>query len=47
MKKTRFAESKIVNILKEQEAGRTVQEIAREYGISQATFLIGKANMVG
>jgi putative transposase len=47
MKKTRFTESKIVSILKEQEAGRTVQEIAREYGISQATFFNWKSKYGG
>jgi len=47
MKKTRFTESKIVSILKEQEAGRTVQEISREYGISQATFFNWKSKYGG
>ncbi len=47
MKKARFTESKIVSILKEQEAGRTVQEIAREYGISQATFYNWKSKYGG
>ena len=43
MKMTRFTESKIVSILKEQEGGRTVLEISREYGISQATFFNWKS----
>ena len=47
MKKTRFTESKIVSILKEQEAGRTVQEISREYGISQGTFFNWKSKYGG
>ena len=38
MKKSNFTESKIISILKQQETGRTVAEICREYGISQATF---------
>jgi hypothetical protein len=38
MKKSRFTESKIIKILKEMEAGRSVSEICREYGIHQATF---------
>ena len=38
MKKSRFTESKIIKILKEQEAGRSVSEICREYGIHLATF---------
>jgi len=47
MKKSRFTESKIVNILKQQESGRTVQEICREYGISQATFFNWKSKYGG
>jgi putative transposase len=47
MKKSRFTESKIVNILKQQETGRTVQEICREYGISQATFFNWKSKYGG
>lgn len=38
---------KIVSILKEQEGGRTVQEISREYGISQATFFNWKSKYRG
>jgi len=38
MKKSNFTESKIISILKQQESGRTVADICREYGISQATF---------
>jgi putative transposase len=38
MKKTRFSETKIVSILKKQEAGISTDEICREYGISRATF---------
>ncbi|MBA7704017.1 IS3 family transposase ISSse3 [subsurface metagenome] len=47
MKKSRFSESKIVNILKQQEGGRTIQEISREYGISQATFFNWKSKYGG
>ncbi len=47
MKKSRFTESKIVSILKQQESGRTVQEICREYGISQATFFNWKSKYGG
>jgi len=47
MKKSRFTESKIFNILKQQETGRTVQEICREYGISQATFFNWKSKYGG
>ncbi len=34
MKKTRFTESQIISILKQQEQGHTVAQIAREYGIT-------------
>lgn len=47
MKKSRFSETKIVNILKQQEAGRTVQDICREYGISKATFFNWKSKYGG
>lgn len=36
--KTRFIETQIVSILKQQEAGRSIKELAREHGISGATF---------
>lgn len=38
MKKTRFTESQIIGILKEQEGGLKVSEICRKHGISDATF---------
>ena len=47
MKKSRFTETKVVSILKQQESGRTVQEICREYGISQATFFNWKSKYGG
>jgi len=47
MKKSRFTESKIIKILKEQEAGRSVSEICREYGIHQATFYNWKSKYGG
>ena len=47
MKMTRFTESKIISILKEQEGGRTVLDISREYGISQATFFNWKSKYGG
>ena len=37
MKKTRFTESQIVKILKQQENGIPTKEICREHGISEAT----------
>ena len=43
MKKSRFSEHKIINILKEGEAGRSPKGICREYGISQVTHYNWKA----
>ena len=47
MKKTRFSETKIVSILKKQEAGIATADICREYSISQATFYNWKAKYGG
>lgn len=47
MKKTRFSETKIVSILKKNEAGMKVTELSREYGISEATFYNWKAKYGG
>lgn len=38
MKKSRFSESQIINILKEAEAGVPVAEVCRKHGMSDATF---------
>ena len=38
MKKSKFTESQIIKILKEQESGVKVDDIARKYGISSGTF---------
>ncbi len=38
MKRSKFSETQIVSILKQQEAGVKVADICREHGISQATF---------
>jgi putative transposase len=38
MKTSKFSEHQIIGILKEQEQGRTVGDICRDHGISQATF---------
>lgn len=38
MKSSKYSETQIVQILKEQEAGLKVEEITRKYGISSATF---------
>lgn len=38
MKKSKFTESQIIQMLKAHESGRPVMDICREYGISDATF---------
>lgn len=40
--KKRFSEEQIVKILNENNSGKTVKEISREYGISENTFYIWK-----
>lgn len=38
MKKTRFTESQIIKALKENELGRSVEDLSRELGIHKGTF---------
>jgi putative transposase len=47
MKKSKFTESQIVAILKQQEAGVGINDLCREYGISQATFFNWKKKFSG
>lgn len=47
MKKTRFNESQIIGILKQQQTGLSVSDICREHGISQATFFNWKSKYGG
>jgi len=47
MKKKRFTEAQIVSILNQQEAGKSVKDISRENGISDATFYNWKAKYGG
>jgi putative transposase len=47
MKKGRFSEEQIIGILKQQEAGRKVAELAREHGISEATIYTWKSKYGG
>jgi len=47
MKKTRFTETQIVSILKQQEAGKSVKDLCRENSISDATFYNWKAEYGG
>jgi putative transposase len=47
MKKKRFTEAQIVSILQMQESGKSVKDICREHGISDATFYNWKAKYGG
>ena len=47
MKKSTFTESQIVAAIKKQESGMSVKEVARELGISEATFYNWKAKYGG
>ena len=47
MKKSRFNEEQIIGILKQQEAGQKVIDLAREHGISEATIYIWKSKYGG
>ncbi|WP_050161742.1 transposase, partial [Yersinia enterocolitica] len=47
MKKARFTETQIVNILKVADSGMKVEEICRQNGISNATFYNWKAKYGG
>lgn len=47
MKRSKFTASQIIGILKQQESGRNVGDICREYGVSQATFYNWKSKYGG
>jgi putative transposase len=47
MKKSRFSEEQIIGVLKQHEAGRKVQELARELGVSEATIYTWKSKYGG
>jgi putative transposase len=47
MKKKQFTESQIVTILKEFDAGKSIQDLAREHSVSKATIYNWKAKYGG
>lgn len=47
MKKVRFTESQIVNILRQGESGIAVAEICRQNGIGQSTYYQWKSKYAG
>ncbi len=47
MKKSKFTESQIFSMLKQQESGITTAEICRQNGVSPATFYIWKSKYGG
>ena len=47
MKKSKFSDSQIMSILKQNEAGLKVPDLCREHGISQGTFYNWKSKYGG
>lgn len=47
MKKSRYSDSQILNILKQAEAGTPVSELCREHGMSSAAFYKWRAKYGG
>lgn len=47
MRKSKFSEHQIIGILKETDAGRKVQDVCREHGISSATYHKWKSKFGG
>ena len=47
MKRNRFTEQQIIDVLREQEAGAVVAELCRKHGMSSATLYAWKAKYGG
>lgn len=47
MKRGKHTEEQIIGVLKQVEAGRTVKEVARELGVSEATIYTWKSKYGG
>ena len=47
MKKSRYSDSQIINILKQAEAGTPVPDLCREHGMSSASFYKWRAKYGG
>lgn len=47
MRKARFTEHQIIAVIKSVEAGRTVKDVCREVGISEATYYNWKSKYGG
>ena len=47
MRKSMFSEAQIVAMLREHEAGRSVNDLCREHGVSQPTFYTWKRKYGG
>jgi putative transposase len=47
MRKGRFSEERIINVLKEHQAGIPVVELCRKHGISDATFYTWRTKYAG
>lgn len=47
MKKSKFSETQIIKILKEQESGLSVTDVCRTHGINQGTFYGWKSKYSG
>lgn len=47
MKKSRYTDSQIINILKQAEGGTAMPELCREHGMSSATFYKWRAKFGG